>query len=39
VTAETGKPMALTGISDPSFATVQSASVIVLAGGFVAPVC
>ena len=28
VTAETGSPMALTGIADPSFAAVQSASVI-----------
>jgi hypothetical protein len=32
VTADTGSPMALTGIADPSFAAVQSASVIVLSG-------
>src|ERR1035438_9206679 len=33
VTAETGSPMALAGISEPSFAPVQSASVITLAVG------
>jgi len=33
VTAETGSPMALTGISVPSFAAVQSALVMALAAG------
>jgi hypothetical protein len=33
VTAETGSPMAAAGISEPSFAAVQSASVMVFVAG------